>query len=405
MQVAHDAALATSGLTPSILRQNYRSLPIWFDPVCVREMVERDDRHRAPRGLGRAEAGRRTAPAHPGLRLAGGAHRGRQQPGSVGRLGDPQRGHPQRRHHQDAVERPADRGRHRPDDVRDGPGPPAHEAPRGRPTGRAATPRSSRAPLPARARREDRGVGRLRVGHPRDPLPAAGARDDRPRPQAERIDHRARGVRVARRSMAEVARRLACDVGTQNQEGCACARVVYVLSGTDAEGLARLDRLGELTYEAILDLPEEFSTKPLHFDDELRGYLDAQRMRRRLVPGHRRRGRRGRGRRVPPRRAGRLLPHPLGPRLQPRAGRLDRAGHRGGQRLHADRGHLPRGAQGGAARPAPAVRRAAPGVAGLRLQRHPRRPAGRHRALRRMCKWIVDEACDPAEVLPLWEKI
>ena len=80
VQVAHDAALATSGLTPSILRQNYRSLPIWFDPVFVREMVDAHRRHRSPRGLGRAEARGRSPPAHPGLRRAGRPHHRRQQP-------------------------------------------------------------------------------------------------------------------------------------------------------------------------------------------------------------------------------------------------------------------------------------------------------------------------------------
>jgi hypothetical protein len=78
--------------------------------------------------------------------------------------------------------------------------------------------------------------------------------------------------------MREVAQRLACDVGTLNQEGCACARVVYVQSGTDAKGIAQLDRLGQMVYDAILELPEEFSTKPLRYDPELRSYLDAQRL-------------------------------------------------------------------------------------------------------------------------------
>jgi hypothetical protein len=79
-------------------------------------------------------------------------------------------------------------------------------------------------------------------------------------------------------STRDVAQRLACDMGTLNQEGCANARVIYVLSGTDDEGLARLNRLGELTYEALLRLPSEFSTAPAWFDPELRAYLDAQRI-------------------------------------------------------------------------------------------------------------------------------
>jgi len=47
----------------------------------------------------------------------------------------------------------------------------------------------------------------------------------------------------------EVAKRAATDVGVANQEGCTNARVIYVLSGTDAEGIGRANRLGELIYE------------------------------------------------------------------------------------------------------------------------------------------------------------
>ena len=78
--------------------------------------------------------------------------------------------------------------------------------------------------------------------------------------------------------MAEVAMRAACDIGTQNQEGCACARVVYVLSGTGADGLERINRLGEMIYAALLKLPASLSTKPLRFDPELRAHLDAHRL-------------------------------------------------------------------------------------------------------------------------------
>ena len=41
-----------------------------------------------------------------------------------------------------------------------------------------------------------------------------------------------------------------------NQEGCANARVIYVLSGTDADGIARANRLGELIYDELPRLPE-----------------------------------------------------------------------------------------------------------------------------------------------------
>lgn len=56
-------------------------------------------------------------------------------------------------------------------------------------------------------------------------------------------------------SMAEVARRLAKDVGFYNQEACLNARVVYVESGTDDAGLAKANRLGEMLLAEIRALP------------------------------------------------------------------------------------------------------------------------------------------------------
>lgn len=56
-------------------------------------------------------------------------------------------------------------------------------------------------------------------------------------------------------TMREVARRLAKDVGFYNQEACLNARVVYVESGTDDDGLANADRLGEMLLEEIHALP------------------------------------------------------------------------------------------------------------------------------------------------------
>ena len=76
----------------------------------------------------------------------------------------------------------------------------------------------------------------------------------------------------------EVAARAACDVGTANQEGCTCARVIYVLSGTDDPGLAHANRLGELIYEAMLQLPPAISTKPKIVNRELLEHVDASRL-------------------------------------------------------------------------------------------------------------------------------
>jgi hypothetical protein len=79
-------------------------------------------------------------------------------------------------------------------------------------------------------------------------------------------------------TMHDVAERLACDVGVANQEACASARVVYVLSGTDADGLANINRLGELVYEKLMNLPDYITTKPKSFDRELAAHLDGTRL-------------------------------------------------------------------------------------------------------------------------------
>src|SRR5262245_57987322 len=79
-------------------------------------------------------------------------------------------------------------------------------------------------------------------------------------------------------TLREVAQRAACDIGVANQEGCACARVIYVLCGTDAAGVERANRLGEAIYEALVGLPDHISTAPKTFDRELRDHLNASRM-------------------------------------------------------------------------------------------------------------------------------
>ncbi len=79
-------------------------------------------------------------------------------------------------------------------------------------------------------------------------------------------------------SLQEVAARLACDIGVANQEACASARVVYVLSGTDADGIERINRLGELVYEKLMAMPDYITCKPKTFDRELAQYLDATRL-------------------------------------------------------------------------------------------------------------------------------
>jgi hypothetical protein len=76
---------------------------------------------------------------------------------------------------------------------------------------------------------------------------------------------------------ADVALRTATDIGALNQLGCVNARVVYVASGIDAEGVERANRLGEAIYEQLLALPERLSTAAKRFDPELRAEIDALR--------------------------------------------------------------------------------------------------------------------------------
>ncbi|MBM7062990.1 long-chain-fatty-acyl-CoA reductase [Pseudomonas sp. UL073] len=79
-------------------------------------------------------------------------------------------------------------------------------------------------------------------------------------------------------SMREAAVRLAADIGAINQKGCVCARVIYVQSGTDEDGLARLNTFGQYVYEAMLGLPNTLSTAPKRYDQRLKAEVDALRL-------------------------------------------------------------------------------------------------------------------------------
>jgi hypothetical protein len=79
-------------------------------------------------------------------------------------------------------------------------------------------------------------------------------------------------------TLAHVAKRLALDIGAQNQEGCVSARVIYVESGTDADGLARANKLGQLTFAALQTLPAHLSTPHTSFDSTLKSEIDGVRL-------------------------------------------------------------------------------------------------------------------------------
>jgi hypothetical protein len=83
---------------------------------------------------------------------------------------------------------------------------------------------------------------------------------------------------ASRDTMREASVRIATDVGAMNQNGCVNARVVYVVTGTDSDGLAKANLLGQLVYGDIMNLPESVSTKPKKYDRELRDRVDALRL-------------------------------------------------------------------------------------------------------------------------------
>lgn len=79
-------------------------------------------------------------------------------------------------------------------------------------------------------------------------------------------------------TLREAADRLAHDVGAGNQEGCVNARVVYVQTGTDPEGLALANRFGRLVYEAIRALPPHLSGPARALNVELAEEIQALRL-------------------------------------------------------------------------------------------------------------------------------
>ncbi|MFF3605772.1 acyl-CoA reductase [Streptomyces sp. NPDC002463] len=78
-------------------------------------------------------------------------------------------------------------------------------------------------------------------------------------------------------AMAHSAKLAAADVGELNQLACFNARVVHVVTGTDAGGLRRAEEWAELLHAEIQALPAHRSTPARHFDPALREHLRALR--------------------------------------------------------------------------------------------------------------------------------
>jgi hypothetical protein len=204
-------------------------------------------------------------------------------------------------------------------------------------------------------------------------------------------------------TLQEVARRAACDIGVANQEACASARVIHVLCGTDAAGLARADQLGQAIYTAMQNLPETISTKPRTFDRELRDHLDSCRLMEdwyRVIGGENDEGAVIVSRMDEP--------VDFAPMLSGRVANivpvdsLDRI-TRGINAYTQTVGIYPESLK-------LALRDRLPLFGAQRLTSlgyachvNSATPQDGIEPVRRMCKWVVDETCDPAIVPPMWQ--
>ena len=80
-------------------------------------------------------------------------------------------------------------------------------------------------------------------------------------------------------AMDDAAQRVATDFGANNQEVCASARVVYVMSGSDDDGIAKAEELARRAYSKLLKLPVQISTPPKGgINRDLLSHIDAASM-------------------------------------------------------------------------------------------------------------------------------
>jgi Acyl-CoA reductase (LuxC) len=204
-------------------------------------------------------------------------------------------------------------------------------------------------------------------------------------------------------TMREVARRAATDIGVANQEGCANARVIYVLSGTDAEGLANANRFGELVYQELVSLPAVVSTPPRYPNRELLDHLDASRMAEefyRVIGGE-------------PREGAIVVsqfdePVDYSPMLSGRVAnivpvdgidKVTAAVNSYTQTI----GIYPESLKRRLRNTLPLFGAQRLTSLGYACSVALAMPQDAIEPIRRMCKWIVDEECDPDVVVPLWQ--
>lgn len=72
-----------------------------------------------------------------------------------------------------------------------------------------------------------------------------------------------------------VAKLLASDIGALNQEACFNSRIIFLECGTDESGLHLANELGKLTFQALVNLPDEISEPHKMVNMELQDEISA----------------------------------------------------------------------------------------------------------------------------------
>ncbi len=203
-------------------------------------------------------------------------------------------------------------------------------------------------------------------------------------------------------TLVEVAKRAACDIGMANQEACASARVIYVLCGSDAQGLEKINRLGEHIYRELIALPDYLSTAPVTVSRELMDNLDALRLDDtfyRLIGGEEREGA--------------IIvsqldePVDFTPLLSGRVANLvpvDSVAQvtRAVTAYTQTIGVYPESLKKQLRDELPLYGAQRLTSLGYACNVATATPQDAIEPLRRMCKWVFEESCDPDKVMPLW---
>ncbi|MFT5694811.1 MAG: hypothetical protein ACI9QQ_000786 [Myxococcota bacterium] len=201
----------------------------------------------------------------------------------------------------------------------------------------------------------------------------------------------------------EVALRAATDIGVANQEACASARVIYVLCGSDEAGLKQINKLGDYIYEALMNLPEHISTVPRTFNRDLRDHIDASRMAEdwfRVVGGEQNEGA--------------VIvsqidePVDYSPMLSGRVANLvpvdDIANVTRAVNAYTQTvGIYPESLKTQLRDQLPLFGAQRLTSLGYACHVSTAMPQDAIEPVRRMCKWVVEETCDPEKVFPMWE--